>query len=169
MSRAPIRHLPINCFLSPSLLSSPSSSSSCTSITFDRKFNHPVNNLLPLSLSHLTFGSYFNNNVDFLPPNLTHPTFGYDFNQSVNSLPPSLTHYLPSLLYLSFEFNFQTLVGHYQFPDTLKFLILIVNILMESLKSYLLLQLISLYIMLCIPFLSLLLSLIWSFGIWDCF
>ena len=43
------------------------------------KFNQEVN-LLPLLLTHLTFGFYFNQEVTQLPHQLTHLTFGTNFN-----------------------------------------------------------------------------------------
>jgi hypothetical protein len=47
---------------------------------------------LPKSLTHLTFGNDFNQEVSQLHKLLTHLTFGYDFNQDVSDLPKSLTH-----------------------------------------------------------------------------
>ena len=63
--------------------------SSLTHLTFGSYFNQKVNNL-PSSLTHLTSGSHFNQIVDNLPSILTHLTFGSFFNQKVNNLPSSL-------------------------------------------------------------------------------
>jgi hypothetical protein len=54
-------------------------------------FDNSVDNL-PLSLTHLTFGYWFNKPVDNLPLSLTHLTFGDRFNQPVDNLPNNLTH-----------------------------------------------------------------------------
>jgi hypothetical protein len=48
-----------------------------------------VNNL-PQTLTHLTFGCYFNQSVDKLPETLTHLTLGDKFNKSVNYLPKNI-------------------------------------------------------------------------------
>ena len=57
---------------------------------------------LPLTLTHLSLGRYFNQPVNNLPPALTHLSFveGWDFNQNVDSLPARLTH-----LFLATRFN----------------------------------------------------------------
>jgi hypothetical protein len=47
---------------------------------------------LPSTLTHLTFGKYFDQKVNNLPKTLTHLTFGEHFNQKVNNLPKTLTH-----------------------------------------------------------------------------
>src|SRR2546423_608037 len=59
-------------------------------------FNQPLTkDVLPNSLTQLTFGYYFNQPLtkDVLPNSLTQLTFGYDFNQPLtkNVLPNSLT------------------------------------------------------------------------------
>jgi hypothetical protein len=75
-------------------------------------FNQPVNNL-PNSITHLTFGVYFNQQVDAtrkneiftgapknkivfdgdnLPNSITHLTFGVAFDKPVDKLPNSITH-----------------------------------------------------------------------------
>jgi hypothetical protein len=73
-----------------------------THLTFDERFNQPVDRL-PASLTHLTFGIYFNQPVDRLPASLTHLSFGWCFNQPVDCLPASLTH-------LTFGYHFNQLV-----------------------------------------------------------
>jgi hypothetical protein len=58
---------------------------------------------LPNSITHLTFGSDFDQQVDYLPNSITHLTFGENFNQPVGhqgcedincprNLPNSITH-----------------------------------------------------------------------------
>jgi hypothetical protein len=47
---------------------------------------------LPKSLTHLTFGFYFNQKVDKLPETLTQLCFDTYFNQPIDNLPKSLTH-----------------------------------------------------------------------------
>lgn len=64
--------------------------STLTHLTFGIFFDNPVGDLLPLSLQHLTFGTYFNQPVDSLPPNLTHLRLGRFFNQNITSLPTTL-------------------------------------------------------------------------------
>jgi hypothetical protein len=54
------------------------------------KFNQEVN--LPPNLTHLTFGYYFNQQVNNLPKSLIHLTFGYKFNQKVENLPNLITY-----------------------------------------------------------------------------
>ena len=53
-------------------------------------FNQPVNNLLPSSLTHLTFGESFDLPVDLLPATITHLKFGAEFNHPVDNLQPIL-------------------------------------------------------------------------------
>lgn len=62
---------------------------SLTHLTFGEYFNRAVDNLPP-GLTHLTFVSAFNKAVDNLPQSLVELTFGDSFNQPVDSLPPSL-------------------------------------------------------------------------------
>ena len=80
----------------------PSSGSSITHLTFGTNFNQPVN-ALPPSITHLTFDRYskFNHPVDSLPSSITHLTFGdySKFNHPVSNLPSSITH-------LTFGINF---------------------------------------------------------------
>ncbi len=70
-------------------------------------------NVLPSSITHLTFGGDFNQSVDNLPNSITHLTFGYSFNQSVDKVvrspTGSLVHQsvLPhSITHLTFGNNF---------------------------------------------------------------
>ena len=83
-------------------------------------FNQYVNNLLPNSLTHLTFGWHFDQDVSKLPNSITHLTFGHHFDQDVSKLPNSLiyltfdhcfnqeTHNLPnSITHLEFGWNFK--------------------------------------------------------------
>ena len=62
-----------------------------THLEFGSSFNQPVSNL-PTRLTHLKFGYRFNQPIPNLPPTLTHLEFGYDFNQPVPNLPVTLTH-----------------------------------------------------------------------------
>jgi hypothetical protein len=66
---------------------------------------------LPNSITHLTFGYYFNQPVDNLPNSITHLTFGESFNQPVNNLPNSIVE-------LVFGFNFCNVVSN--LPITVK-------------------------------------------------
>jgi hypothetical protein len=45
---------------------------------------------LPNSITHLTFEVRFNQPVDNLPNSITHLTFGYYFNKQLDNLPPFL-------------------------------------------------------------------------------
>ncbi len=65
---------------------------SVTSITFSFSFNRSVDTFLPPFLTHIIFGSYFNQPVHSLPPSLKYIHFGDSFNQPVANLPPLLTH-----------------------------------------------------------------------------
>eukprot|EP00026_Physarum_polycephalum_P018564 Phypoly_transcript_20200.p1 GENE.Phypoly_transcript_20200~~Phypoly_transcript_20200.p1 ORF type:complete len:175 (+),score=12.54 Phypoly_transcript_20200:67-591(+) len=67
---------------------------------------------LPSGITHLHFGSYFYQPVDFLPAKLTHLSFGKNFNQTINHLPYGLTH----LTFHSFLAIFNQPVDH--FPIT---------------------------------------------------
>lgn len=81
------------------------------------EFNQPVNNFhstncsinittdrictcVSNSITHIIFGSKFNQEVDELPENLTNLIFGYNFDKKVNNLPKKLTH-----LIFDFYFN----------------------------------------------------------------
>jgi hypothetical protein len=103
-------------------------------------FNQEIKeNVLPNSLTHLTFGYHFNQEIkeNILPNSLTHLIFGYDFNQEIkeNVLPNSLTHLtfgyhfnqeikenvLPnSLIHLNFGRCFSHNINNNAFPTSLK-------------------------------------------------
>ena len=83
-----------------------------THLTFGSQFNQSVDNL-PKKLTHLIFGAYFNKPVDNLPENLTHLTFRCDFDQTVDKLPKNLT-------YLSFGDRFNQQINN--LPKTLTYL-----------------------------------------------
>lgn len=98
-------------------------------LPFGIEYNQPLRyGFFPSSLTHLTFGDDFYNNVEddeqsfssclssfftkkrvprqsYLPPNLTHLTFGDSFNKSVDLLPPSLK-------YLTFGKMFELPINH---------------------------------------------------------
>ena len=65
---------------------------------FGSCFNQPIN-MLPNSITHLTFCDMFNQPVGMLPSSLTHLTFGNDFNQLVDMLPNFVTHLTWRLLF----------------------------------------------------------------------
>jgi hypothetical protein len=70
---------------------------SLTHLTFYGNFNQEIKeNVLPQSLTHITFGGYFNQEIkqNILPQSLIHLTFGWNFNQEIkeNVLPQSLKH-----------------------------------------------------------------------------
>lgn len=70
--------------------------STLTRLTFGKWFNHEVN-FLPSSLKHLKFGYNFNCDMTALPSSvthLTHLTFGImsRFDEPLDLLPPSLAH-----------------------------------------------------------------------------
>jgi len=77
---------------------------SITHLTFGYTFDEEVNGL-PSGLTHLKFGIQFNQPVDHLPPLITHLTFGMRFNQPVGKLPPNITH-------LTFGYYFNQPVDH---------------------------------------------------------
>jgi hypothetical protein len=58
---------------------------------------------LATNLTHLKFGSGFDQCVGNLPTNLTHLTFGNSLNQSINHLPHNLTHLIFELFELDSE------------------------------------------------------------------
>ena len=62
-----------------------------THLIFGSMFNQQVDNL-PKNLIMLTFGRNFNENVDKLPNTITHLTFGEYFNKKIDKLPNSITH-----------------------------------------------------------------------------
>ena len=55
-------------------------------------FNQEMRNLLPNSITHLTFGDYFNQDVNNLPNSLIYLSFSWDFNQDISKLPKSITY-----------------------------------------------------------------------------
>ena len=65
--------------------------SSITHLRFGSCYNQPTNNL-PNSITHLTFGKNYNCITDDLPNSITHLTFGYHYNQPISTLPPLITH-----------------------------------------------------------------------------
>jgi hypothetical protein len=70
-----------------------------THLTFGYFFNHVIKNYPP-NLTHLTFGYKFNQPIDNMPKSVTHLTFGHDFNQPIDNLLESVTH-----LTLGHDFN----------------------------------------------------------------
>lgn len=66
---------------------------SLTHLTFGLYFNQELNDL-PQNLVHLEFRLYFNQELNDLPQSITHLAFGYYFNQKVdkNNLPQNLIH-----------------------------------------------------------------------------
>ncbi len=85
--------------------------STLTHLTFGYWFNQDVSKL-PQSLTHLTFDHWFNQDVSKLPQSLTHLTVGDNFNQYVSNLPPTLTH-----LTLGWRY-----VQQYDIPSNIKYL-----------------------------------------------
>jgi hypothetical protein len=72
---------------------------SLTHLTFGHWFNQPLApGVLPASLTHLTFGHWFNQPLHsgvpegrgVLPASLTHLTLGEDFKQKIDHLPRSI-------------------------------------------------------------------------------
>ena len=55
---------------------------------------------LPQSVTHITFGTYFDLPVDNLPQSVTHIVFRYYFDQPVDNLPQSVTHIVLSLIHI---------------------------------------------------------------------
>lgn len=73
---------------------------SLTHLTFGLYFNQEVNNLgLPQNLVHLEFGLYFNQELNDLPQNLIHLEFGYYFYQKIDSLPLNLKSLTVNIAY----------------------------------------------------------------------
>jgi hypothetical protein len=54
---------------------------------------------LPSSITHLTFGKFFNQEVNKLPSSITHLTFGDEFSQKVEKLPKELKKIKCSKIY----------------------------------------------------------------------
>lgn len=65
-----------------------------THLTFSTDFNNDINDSIPSSVTHLTFGFYFNQNIKgSIPNNVTHLKFGWCFNQNIEGcIPNSVTH-----------------------------------------------------------------------------
>lgn len=89
----PLKHYSFNWNLLPTTI---------THLTFGSAFNLPVDNKLPHSLTHLIFENKhnksrsddaFNHPIDHLPPHLIHLVLGSYFNQSVNKLPSTLKYF----------------------------------------------------------------------------
>ena len=74
-----------------------------THIKFGTKFNQKVD-FLPNSIVELIFGKYFNQKVDMLPNSLVNLIFGLDFNNKVDYLPKNLVK-------LTFNRNFNQSVN----------------------------------------------------------
>ena len=62
------------------------------------------------SITHLTFGTCFNQSIDIFPNSITHLTFGYEFNQKIN-----LSN---QIMYLKLDCNNQYLIDN--FPHSIK-------------------------------------------------
>ena len=69
-------------------------SSTVTHLTFGSSFNQSVKNCIPSSVTHLTFGFYFNQSIEnSIPSSVTHLTFDNYFRQPIEKcIPPSVTH-----------------------------------------------------------------------------
>lgn len=61
--------------------------SSLTYLTFNNAFNQPIAHL-PASLTHLKFGHNFNHPIPHFPPHLIHLYFGNKYNHLLTDLPP---------------------------------------------------------------------------------
>lgn len=82
---------------------------SVTHLSFGYYFNKPVDHL-PQRLTHLSFRGAFSQNVDYLPQTLTHLKFGHLFNRDIDHLPSNLK-------FLSLGSNFNQLVDN--LPESL--------------------------------------------------
>lgn len=84
------------------------SSNSITHLTFGTYFNQEIKECIPNSVTHLTFGSEFNQKIkNCIPNSVTHLTFGFDFNQEIKTcIPNSVTH-------LTFGFKFNQEIKEY--------------------------------------------------------
>ena len=67
---------------------------SVTHLTFGYYFNQNINDCIPNSVTHLTFGDWFNQDIrGCIPDSVTHLTFGNNFNQNIRDcIPGSVTH-----------------------------------------------------------------------------
>ncbi|AUV58578.1 F-box and FNIP repeat-containing protein, partial [Bandra megavirus] len=60
-----------------------------------------LDEIIPTSVTHLTFGDDFNQDItDCIPDNITHLTFGYNFNKNIKGCVPN------SVIYLKFGSKF---------------------------------------------------------------
>eukprot|EP01112_Ceratiomyxa_fruticulosa_P018919 TRINITY_DN611_c0_g1_i1.p1 TRINITY_DN611_c0_g1~~TRINITY_DN611_c0_g1_i1.p1 ORF type:complete len:217 (-),score=38.87 TRINITY_DN611_c0_g1_i1:897-1547(-) len=73
-------------------------------IVFLPSFNDKVDGLIPNEITHIEFGTKFDQSVDDLPANLVSLEFAWNFNQPVNKLPPKVTH-------IYFGVDFKQLIG----------------------------------------------------------
>ena len=67
---------------------------SVTHLTFGNSFYQDIQNAIPNSVTHLTFGYWFNQYIkNAIPNSVTHLTFGFAFNQNIKgNIPNSVTH-----------------------------------------------------------------------------
>ena len=63
---------------------------SLTRLEFGYEFDQPINIQNLIFLKYLTFGKYFNQNVDKLPNSLLELNFGFRFNRNVDLLPKNI-------------------------------------------------------------------------------
>src|ERR1700722_15408620 len=68
--------------------------SSVTHLTFGEEFNQNIKECIPSSVTYLKFGSNFNQDIkNCIPSSVTHLTFGEEFNQNIKDyIPSSVTH-----------------------------------------------------------------------------
>ena len=88
-------------------------SNSLTHLTFGDYYDELFNQEIPLSVTHLTFGYHFNHYVNDIPNSVTHLTFGWKFDQPINNIPNSV-------IYLEFGFAFNQDVNN--IPNSIKYL-----------------------------------------------
>lgn len=63
-----------------------------THLTFGSFFNQPVDGYIPYGVTHLKFGGNFNRSVYKLPSSVTHLELGCSFKHSIENIPSSVTH-----------------------------------------------------------------------------
>jgi hypothetical protein len=67
-----------------------------THLIFVKEYNKPLNKYIPNSVTHITFGNWFNQSLKEgqIPNSVTHLTFGRNFNQPLKKgdIPNSVTH-----------------------------------------------------------------------------
>ncbi len=95
-----------NSFNSP--LTSPALSPSLTHLIFGTSFNQEVDHLLPPTLKYLKLSHAFSYTIDHLPASLTHLIIGRLFNKCIDHLPPLLTHLIMDS-YCSFNYPIPSL------------------------------------------------------------